>query len=87
MAEDWSCVHFIRMRAVDQPGVLALVSGKFAQQGVSIASMVQKGHNEGGYAQLVFLTHMASEKAVRAAISDMDKEMVSQVSVIRVEGN
>ena len=87
MAEDWSCVHFIRMRAVDQPGVLALVSGKFAQQGVSIASMVQKGHNEGGYAQLVFLTHMASEKAVRAAISDMGKEMVSQVSVIRVEGN
>lgn len=86
MAEDWSCVHFIRMRAVDQPGVLALVSSKFAQQGVSIASMVQKDHNEGGYAQLVFLTHLASEKAVRAAISNMDSETVSHVSVIRVEG-
>lgn len=87
MAEDWSCVHFIRMLAVDQPGVLALVSGKFAQHGVSIASMVQKGHNEGRYAQLVFLTHEASEKAVRAALSEMDEQMITQVSVIRVEGN
>jgi len=88
MAEDWSCVHFIRMLAVDQPGVLALVSSKFAQQGVSIASMVQKGHDaKNRYAQLVFLTHEASEKAVRAAIADMDADMVSHVSVIRVEGN
>lgn len=88
MAEDWSCVHFIRMLAIDQPGVLALVSGKFAQQGVSIASMVQKEHDaKNRYAQLVFLTHRASERAVRAAIADMDEEMVSQVSLIRVEGN
>lgn len=88
MAEDWSCVHFIRMLAVDQPGVLALVSGKFAQQGVSIASMVQKGHDaKNRYAQLVFLTHEASEKAVRAAIADMDESMISHVSVIHVEGN
>lgn len=87
MADDWSCVFFIRMLAVDQPGVLALVSSKFAQHGVSIASMVQKGHDDCGYAQLVFLTHQASEKAVRAAIGEMDTEMISQVSVIRVEGN
>lgn len=87
MAEDWSCVHFVRMLAVDQPGVLALVSSKFAQQGVSIASMVQKGRDERNkYAQLVFLTHKASEKAVRAAIAQMNEEMVSQVSIIRVEG-
>lgn len=87
MAEDWSCVHFVRMLAVDQPGVLALVSGKFAQQGVSIASMVQKGRDERNkHAQLVFLTHKASEKAVRAAIAQMNEEMVSQVSIIRVEG-
>ena len=88
IADDWSCVHFIRMLAVDKPGVLALVSSKFAEFGVSIASMVQKGHDlDSGYAQLVFLTHEASEKAVRAAIAQMDAQTVSQVSVIRVEGN
>ena len=88
MADDWSCVHFIRMLAEDRPGVLSLVSGKFAEHGVSIASMVQKGHDaKSGYAQLVFLTHKASERAVRKALSEMNEKTVSQVSVIRVEGN
>lgn len=87
MADDWTCVHFIRMLAVDRPGVLSLVSGKLAEHGVSIASMVQKGHDaESGCAQLVFLTHMASERAVRSALEQMDENTVSQVSVIRVEG-
>ena len=88
VADDWSCVHFIRMKAADRPGVLALVSSRFAEYGVSIASMVQKGHDDaGGYVQLVFLTHEASEKAVRAAIEQMDPQTVSQVNLIRVEGN
>lgn len=87
MADDWTCVHFIRMLAVDRPGVLSLVSGKLAEHGVSIASMVQKGHDaESGCAQLVFLTHIASERAVRSALEQMDENTVSQVSVIRVEG-
>ena len=88
MADDWSCVHFIRMLAQDRPGVLSLVSGKFAEHGVSIASMVQKGNDaQSGYAQLVFLTHKASERAVRKALEELDEKMISQVSVIRVEGN
>ena len=88
MAEDWRCVHFIRMQAKDEPGVLSYVSGKLAEQGVSIASMVQKGKNdENGCVQLIFLTHIASEKAVRAALAGMDNGLVIQGSVIRVEGD
>lgn len=87
MADDWSCVHFVRMRAKDEPGVLALVSGKFAEHGVSIASMVQKGErDERGYVQLILLTHRASERAVRTALAQLDQEKVAQGSVIRVEG-
>ncbi len=87
MAEDWHCVHFIRMQAKDQPGVLSYVCGKFAEHGVSIASMVQKGEGEqSGSVQLIFLTHTASEKAVRTALGEMDSAMVIQGSVIRVEG-
>ena len=86
LADDWTCVHFIRMRAKDQPGVLSAVSGKFGEYCVSIASMVQKGHaQESGYAQLVFLTHKASEKAVRKALGELDDTLISEVSVIRVE--
>ena len=86
MADDWACVHFVRMLAKDEPGVLSVVSGMFARHGVSIASMVQKGErDEQGRVQIVFLTHRASERAVRAAISEMDEAMGAQVSIIRVE--
>ena len=87
MADDWSCVHFVRLLAKDEPGVLSLVSGKFAGHGVSIASMVQKEEPDGnGYVQMIFLTHKASERAVRSALDELDGEKVSTCSVIRVEG-
>ena len=86
MAEDWSCVHFVRLRAQDEPGVLSMVSGRFASQGVSFASMVQKGERDAdGFVQLVFLTHKASEQAVRRALASMDSAIVTTESVIRVE--
>ena len=86
MAEDWSCVHFVRLRAQDEPGVLSMVSGRFASQGVSFASMVQKGERDAdGFVQLVFLTHKASEQAVQCALASLDNAIVTTESVIRVE--
>ena len=74
------------MLAKDEPGVLSKLAGLFARYGVSIASMVQKGErDEQGRVQIVFLTHRASERAVRAAISEMDEALGAQVSIIRVE--
>lgn len=87
MADDWACVHFVRMLAKDEPGVLALVSGRFAEYGVSISSMVQKGErDENGFVQMVFLTHKASERAVRSALAQIEGERVFLCSIIRVEG-
>ena len=87
MAEDWNCVHFVRMRAKDEPGVLALVAGQFARFGVSISSMVQKGECDGeGFVQVIFLTHQASEHAVRNALAALPEEKVCVGSIIRVEG-
>jgi len=87
LADDWACKYFIRMRAIDEPGVLALISGEFAKKGISISSMIQKGErDEHGYVQLVFLTHKAREHAVREAVAEMDAQSIAQVSVIRVEG-
>ncbi|MBQ9856211.1 MAG: homoserine dehydrogenase [Clostridia bacterium] len=87
MADDWACVHFVRMLAKDEPGVLALVSSRFAEHGVSISSMVQKGErDENGFVQMVFLTHKASERAVRSALAQIEGERVFLCSIIRVEG-
>lgn len=86
MAEDWRCVHLVRMRAKDEPGVLSLITGGFAAEGVSIASMVQKGErDEAGFVRLIFLTHRAGEHAVRRALAKMDPAQASAESVIRVE--
>lgn len=88
MADDWSCVHFVRMRAKDEPGVLALVSGQFAKHGVSISSMVQKGECDSeGFVQVIFLTHQASEHAVRNALAALPEGKVYVGSIIRVEGD
>ncbi len=87
LTNDWACEYFIRMRAVDEPGVLALIAGEFARCDVSISSMIQKGErDQAGFVQLIFLTHKAWEHAVREALDRMDAEKIAQVSVIRVEG-
>lgn len=87
LTRDWECEYFIRMRAVDRPGVLALIAGEFAKQGISISSMIQKGErDDSGFVQLIFLTHKAWEHAVRDALENMDNATIAQVSVIRVEG-
>lgn len=85
---DWSSVYFIRMRAQDKPGVLAKVAGCMAGHDVGIASMVQKGEPDvEGRVQLVFVTHRAHERAVRAALSEVERSGETSVrSVIRVEG-
>ncbi len=85
--DDWQSEYFIRLRAKDQPGVLSMASGKLAEEGVSIASMVQKGvRDSSGYVQLVILTHRARERAVRAALAALDPDMVKGIVMIRVEG-
>lgn len=87
LADDWACEYFIRMHAKDEPGVLAMIAGKLAKYGVSISSMIQKGtRDKHGFVQQVFLTHKASERALRRAIAEMDERHVAQISVIRVEG-
>ena len=58
---------YLRLRALDQPGVLAAVGTVFAEEGVSIASMIQKDSVEEGTAELVFTTHPALDAGLQRA--------------------
>jgi homoserine dehydrogenase len=58
---------YLRLRALDEPGVLAAVGSVFAEEGVSIASMIQKDSIEEGTAELVFTTHPALEAGLQRA--------------------
>jgi homoserine dehydrogenase len=79
---------YIRVEVMDRPGVLAGIGGAFGDNGVSIASVIQKETDEEAQtAELVILTHAAREAAVQASISRLDSlDVVRQVgNFLRVE--
>lgn len=91
--------HFqLRLRVADQPGVLAQVSQRLAEHGISIETVRQilaqsesaKSENNGDKptAELVVTTHEASESALATTVAELEKlDVVTEIiSVLRVEG-
>ncbi len=60
---------YVTLDVFDRPGVLEQVAGVTARHGVSIWKMEQLGL--GDEARLVFVTHVAEERAMRATIEDL----------------
>ncbi len=84
--EDVDTQYYLALDVVDRPGVLAQVAAVFGAHGVSIRSVLQRG--KGDQAQLVLVTHLAKEGAMRATLARLaDLPVVSSLaSVMRVEG-
>lgn len=78
---------YLNLEVTDEPGVLATVAGVLGEHEVSIRSMEQEGL--GDQARLVFITHEASESAVRATLKELSAlDSVQRVnSVLRVIGH
>ena len=83
---DLETSYYVRLHVADEPGVLASVAGIFAAQRVSLASVIQRHADEGG-AEIVWITHRASERDVRAALGQIDAlDVVMSIgSVLHVE--
>lgn len=79
----------IRIEVLDQPGVLSEVAALVARRGVSIETVRQGTHASDDAAELVIVTHVASESALAATVVDLDTLGVVQriTSILRVEGN
>jgi homoserine dehydrogenase len=80
--------HYLRLEVADQPGVLAVIARSFGDNGVSIASVIQKETDEAAQsAELVIMTHAARESAVQASIDQIANvpEVIQVGSVIRAE--
>mgnify|MGYP000011385263 CR=1 FL=1 len=77
---------FVRLHVADKSGVLASIAQTFASENVSIQTVRQSGL--GADAELIVVTHAASEDALDACVEKLKKmDIVSKVeSVIRVEG-
>ena len=83
--------YHVSLDVADRPGVLAQVAQVFADHAVSIETVrqqLQPGADGGPRAQLVVVTHRASDAALSATVDALaDLDVVQAVtSVMRVEG-
>jgi homoserine dehydrogenase len=80
--------YYLRITAVDKPGVLARVAGALAENNISIASMIQKGRDQAAAVPIVMLTHEAVEGDMRRSLQRINAlDVVAQETMcIRVEG-
>jgi homoserine dehydrogenase len=80
--------YYLRITAVDRPGVLSKVSGILGEHEISIASVIQKGRRVKGAVPIVMMTHEAKEKNVRQALKAIDGLGIikAKTTLIRVEG-
>jgi len=83
---DWESEYFVRLSVSDKPGVLAKIAGVFGNHGVSIESVIQKGHNTEPV-PLIFVTHKAKEISMKKAIQLIknEEDVIAVENVIRVE--
>ncbi len=80
--------YHISLEVADRPGVLAQVASAFAEQEVSIETVRQRAAAETGKANLIIVTHQATEAALSATVDALAglPSVDEVVSVMRVEG-
>ncbi|MEG0072219.1 MAG: homoserine dehydrogenase [Raoultibacter sp.] len=88
--EELKTKYYLRFAVADRSGVLASTAEVFARHGVSVYSVVQRGKKDSGSVDLVYVTHTAKEKNIRAVLADiaeLDGVLIenSEPSVIRVQ--
>lgn len=80
--------YYLRMRALDKPGVLAEVTKILGDREISIDAMMQKEPQDGELeADIVMLTHVTIEKNMDAAIAEIEglNAIAGNVTKIRME--
>jgi homoserine dehydrogenase len=90
--------YFVRLTVYDQPGALASIAGRMAENDVSLESIVQRrprhvlpgrGHRpgHGEVMQLVLITHDTVESGIRRALKQIehDGKIAGRAQMIRIE--
>ena len=63
--------YYLRMMTVDRPGVLSKISGILGENGISLASVIQKGEGEEPVA-IVMVTHETTRGRINKALETID---------------
>ncbi|MCM5705582.1 homoserine dehydrogenase [Larsenimonas salina] len=79
--------YYLRLQAVDRPGVLARVASILSEQGISIEALIQKEATEGELVPIIMMTHRTRESSMNEAIRQLEAlaDVAGSVTRIRVE--
>ena len=80
--------YYMRMSALDKPGVLSAVASILSNNGISIEAMIQKPPQEGAdHVTLIILTNVVKESCLQQALSAVEalEAIDGTVTRIRVE--
>jgi len=86
--DDITTSYYLRLSAIDKPGVLSKISGILGNRNISIQSMIQKGRKKEKAVPLVLMTHEARERDMTQALKEINRlKVVSERPLrLRVEG-
>ena len=81
--------YYLRLFALDHPGVLSKISGILGNESISIESVHQKGEKTNGTVPIVMVTHKAKEENMLKAINEISKldSIPEEPFLIRIENN
>ena len=83
--EEVETAYYLRMQAIDRPGVLAEVTAILGDLGISIEAILQKEPEEGAsHVPIIFLTQRVQEKNMNEAIAKIQNLDVIDGEITRI---
>ena len=79
------CAYYLRFTVQDIPGILSQLAGVLGDHDISIASVLQRGHERGGKVPVVMITHEATEHNIQTAIQTIEGNLSERAMLIRIE--
>ena len=77
--------HYLRLSALDKPGVLSRITQIISDSGISIEALIQKEPREGEqHVPVILLTNTTIEKKINAAIEQIESLDSIQSKVVRI---
>ncbi len=79
--------YYLRFTVSDKPGVLASIASVLGEQGISIASVMQREGHLNDSVPVIIITHTASERGMQNALEQIEKTdyVRARTQVIRIE--
>lgn len=79
--------YYLRLTVRDEPGVLSEITAIFADEAISVQSIIQHGHAADAPAQVVITTHEAKESAMRNGLQRIASlaSVVHAPQMVRIE--